>query len=723
MKKQNTKSLINLSYMGDKMIKRVLYATLIALVLIAESSFAIGALYARKPLTNQNMTPLWLKHYDAKVTITDQMAITHVDQTFKNETNQRMEGIYIFPLPKNAIVMNLILWINGVPVQGKVMDSDTAQSIYENIVKKMIDPALLEYLGDNIFKLSVFPIEANGKPMSERRIEITYAEILPYESGNIDYTFFMKAVKLSSKPVERASIDITLSSQKKIQSLYSPSHNGATGLVINKISDQNYTVTYGEENTLAEKDLTLYYQLKNEGFAINHLTYIPNTDSAMFFDSPGDDSYHLLWVTPPDEISQSQILKKNIVFVADISSSMEGERMEQVRKSLNMMVDMLNPGDQFNVIPFNTAPVPFKSNLVPADAENISVAHNFINELGAVGMTNMEDALKTGLQSTWDDTSINVIVFLTDGKPTWPVNTSSKGVIDTVAAYNTDNASIFTFGIGDEVEESFLKQLAKDNDGFNIMIMDDDSIEITLKHFMDKISYPLIKNITLDYGNLDKYDIYPKVLPNLYAGTQLTVLGRYRNSGTFTTTFSGQVGSQPVSLASNLAFPSQMPNQPFVARMWASAKIDYLLDEIALFGELPELIAAIKSLGIKYCIITPYTSFLVIEDPNPTPIMDKTIPHAKTLTLFKNFPNPFTAATTIQFSVPNSVRAQTLQLKIFDVRGKLVKTLMHEMTMGGNFKIIWDATDNAGNRIGTGFYIAMLKVGTETKMMTMRMVK
>jgi len=241
------------------MIKKSLITTAVALLLITESIFAIGSLYARRPLTNDSYFPLWLKNYDATVTITDQMAVTHVDQTFKNETNQRLEGIFFFPLPENAIVMELILWVNGVPVQAQVMDSDTAQSIYENTVKKLIDPALLEYMGDNIFKLSVFPIEPDGHQMSERRIEITYAELLPFDNGNIEYTFLMKTVNLSSKPVERASISIDLSSQKEILSLISPTHDNTSGIVINKLSNFAYKITYGEENAHSEKDLKLLF--------------------------------------------------------------------------------------------------------------------------------------------------------------------------------------------------------------------------------------------------------------------------------------------------------------------------------------------------------------------------------------------------------------------------------------------------------------------------------
>lgn len=704
------------------MFRSILISFLLLFSVFIQSAFAIGSLYARKPLTNNSYFPLWLKNYDAQVTITEQMAVTHVDQTFKNETSMRLEGIFFFPLPENAIVTDLILWINGKPVQGKVMDSDTAQSIYQNVVKKLIDPALLEYMGDNIFKLSVFPIEPNGHQMSERRIEITYAELLPYEGGNITYDFLMKTVNLSSKPVKRASIAINLTSQKDILSLISPTHSSSTGIVINRISSKEYRIAYGEENAHSEKDLTLYYELKNDDFAINHLTYVPNTDSAMFFDSLGDDAYFLLWITPPDEISQSQVIKKNIVFVADISSSMTGERMVQLRRSLNTMVDMLNKKDMFNIIAFNTGTNPFQSELVSAGSSTmLERAHVFINELGEVGMTNMEDAFRESLASTWDDTSINVIVFLTDGKPTWPTTTSEAEVLKTVNTHNTDSVSVYTFGIGEEAEEGFLAQLAKENHGFSIMIMQDDSIELVLGNFMSKISYPLIKNIAINYGGLDKYDMYPKALPSLFAGTQLTVIGRYRNTGSFNTTFSGRIGTKPVSFSSRLTYPSSMPNHPFVARMWASSKIDFLLDEIGIYGKQLELVNAVKYLGKRYAILTPFTSFLVIEDP--VAIQDKIRPLARELTLFQNHPNPFRTSTTIRFSVPKFQSAKTVQLNIYDLRGKLIKTLISEMSLGGNYQITWDAKDVFGRKVGTGLYIAVLKAGKSTKMISMRLVR
>lgn len=191
--------------------------TCIALLLCAlcSSTFAIGALYARRAGSSDDSKPLWLTSYEADVKITDQIAVTHVDQTFQNDSNIRMEGIFIFPLPDNAIVTELALWINGQRVVGSVMESDTAQSVYQNTVRRSIDPALLEYLGDNIFKLSVFPIDPAGYAMSTRRIEITYAELLPLNAGQIEYKFFMKAVDMSSKPVTQALVTFDLTSQKK----------------------------------------------------------------------------------------------------------------------------------------------------------------------------------------------------------------------------------------------------------------------------------------------------------------------------------------------------------------------------------------------------------------------------------------------------------------------------------------------------------------------------
>jgi Ca-activated chloride channel family protein len=695
-------------------MKRI--ALFVLLVCMAwSSSFAIGALYARLAGTTGASTPLWLSNYQADVTITDQIAVTHVDQTFQNQSNMTMEGVFIFPLPDNAIVTELALWINGQRVVGSVMQSDTAQAVYNSVVSRSIDPALLQYLGGNVFKLSVYPIQAAGNPMSTRRIEITYAELLPLNAGHVEYTFFMKAVNMSSKPVGKALVTFDLTSQKNIVSITSPTHT-APQLSIVKQSDTHYIGTCGNENTLSETDFKLDYQFQNTAYALNLLTYTP---SGMFFDTAGDNPYFLLWVTPPDS---AKPIKKNITFIADISSSMDGTRIAQVKQSLIAMVDTLAPTDLFNILAFSTAVQNFQPDLVAANPANKAAAIAFVNQLTAMGLTNMRDAFKAAFQSAWDDTSVNGIVFLTDGMPTWP-DTNSAAILDSVAVYNKKQVDIFTFGIGDQANSGFLKNLANNNSGIATMIAADDSISSIMINFMHTISYPLIKNITMNYGGLQTSDVLPSPMPNLYAGKQLTLLGRYAKSGLYPITFKGTRALDSVILSQNLTFPSPAENQPFVPRMWASAKIDWLLNEIAMYGEKPELKNAVITLGKKYSIITPYTSMLVLEPTAMLPYEDKTAVGPKTLALV-NSPNPVSGFTAIRYSIPKTAVPQKISIKIFDARGRLIRTLVNDVTMGGNFLARWDVKNDKGFFVPAGMYFAVLQISNGTHaMLSMKVIR
>ncbi len=705
------------------MSKRILAAAIALVMIHAGATFAIGALYAHRALSNDTYLPLWLQTYDATSTITDQMAVTHVDQTFVNETGQRLEGIFLFPLPENAIITELALWENGVRNVAKTMESDTARAIYTATVRKTIDPALLEYMGNNLFKLSVFPIEASGVN-SQRRIEVTYAELLPYSAGSIKYTFLMKAVNMSSKPVQRASIQIALTSQQPIMSVTSATHTTAEGLAITKTSS-GYSILYGEENATSAKDMIINYKLKNDDYAISHLTYTPTIPSVNFFDSTGDKPYFLFWVTPPDTVTMDKIIKKNILFMADVSSSMVGTRIDQVRMALNNMVDLLNPGDKFNIISFSTNMVAFQPDFVDFNTANAASAHTFINSLGAAGLTDMLDPFKAAFQNSWIDTCANTIVFLTDGKPTWP-DTNWAAIIDTVARLNTaPKVSINTFGMGDTATEmvpAFLKMLAKNNNGLSFLITNSSSISSVLVGFMEKISHPTIKGIAINYGGLVQQDVYPPVLPDVYAQSQLTVLGRYTNTGSFPITVTGSAGAKTMTLSKTLAFPSTtMANQPFVPRMWASTKINCLLDQISIYGVLPELKNAVVALGIKYNIITPYTSMIVV--PTTSIVEDKTLANVVHVMLKECAPNPFRATTMIRFAAPRMITPRKMVLRVFDSQGKLVRTLTDELTLGGNFMISWDGTNASGRLMSPGLYLVVLSVGTVQQMVKVRFIR
>jgi Ca-activated chloride channel family protein len=683
---------------------------------------AVGALYARRALSNDKGVPLWLKSYDAEVTITDQMAVTHVDHTFKNESSSRLEGVFVFPLPKGAIVTELALWINGVRVVGDVMERDTARAVYESIVRKTADPALLEYMGDNVFKLSVFPIEANGNAMSERRIEITYAELLPYEDGSVDYSFYMKTANLSAKPVERASITGTITTQKPVLSLQSPTHKSGTQLVLTRQDDLHYSFVYGNENAHSETDLVIEYRFEDEAIALNHLVYIPDSEKKMFFDAEGDDGYFLLWVTPPHNPATETILAKNVAIVADVSSSMSGARIVQLRKALGAMVDMLSRKDRFSIVAFSSGIQKFQSDMVAATEENILAAHEFIDALSEAGLTNYEGALTEAFNCTWGDSAVNVIVFFTDGLPTWPVGTSDTRILKLIDTLNTRDIAVYPFGVGEEPNAAILTRMAAQNSGTYNAITSDAAIEPVLSGFMRRISYPLLKNITMQYDGISPYDVYPRMLPNLFAGTQLSVLGRFRTKTTSTVTFTGNKSAEMVTITEDLKFDETQEDQPFVPRMWASAKIDYLLGEIAVAGEQKELVDNVKVLGKKYSIITPYTSMLVLEPTSASKTFEDKMTAKPTAFAFSAVMEPHGKTVLLRYAIPGAA-PQRVRLRIFDARGKLVRRLVDEVAAGGNFLTRWDCRNDHGVRLSSGCYFAMLETGTHRQMVQIQLTR
>jgi len=685
--------------------------SVILLLLLQTSVFAVGALYARRPLTSETGKPLWLKTYDAKVSITDQIAVTHIDQVFKNETAQRLEGIFVFPLPEGAVVTELALWINGVRVVGDVMEKDTARAVYESIVRKSIDPALLEYLGDNVFRVSVFPIEANGSAMSERRIELTYAELLPFANGEVTSTFFMKTANMSAKPVERASVSGTITSQKEITSLTSSTHPEGTLLSLTKTDTRHWSFEYGNENAHSEKDLSIGYRFKDDAISINHLVYIPDNAKPMFFDAAGDEGYFLLWVTPPHNPDSTERLAKNIAFVADVSSSMTGKRIIQLRESLRTMIAMLGENDRFSITAFSTGVQTFAPDMVSATAANKLLASEFVDGLSEAGLTNYEGALKNAFANTWDTVGINVAVFFTDGEPTWPVASTKEKIINTVKTLNTAKVALYTFGLGDEPDKTFLHSLAVQNGGVYQQVPTEGTLTKVLSDFMQRISYPLVSNCKLTIDGIGKYDVYPRTIPNLFAGSQLSVMGRFKVDGTSTVAFNGKQGAKDVALTRELAFDKSLEDHPFVPRMWASSKIDYLLGEIALAGEQKELVDNVKLLGKKYSIITPYTSMLVLE-PSTGTFEDKRMPVADKFS-FSLQSAAAPGAITLKYALPLTGIPARVLVKIFDAKGRLVHTLVDEWSRGGNFLVPWNGRTKSGMKPAAGRYFAVLEFGIQ----------
>lgn len=590
--------------------KTVLFSTSIVIILVLclllpATAYADGIIVPDPPVCDPQPCPpvvipmdqLVIRYHHVTVTIQDQLTVTHVDQVFYNPNNWTIEGTYIFPIPDDAAVSGFTLWVDGKPVQGQVLDATQARQTYEQIVSSLRDPALLEYIGRGAVQARIFPIA----PGEERRIELEYSQALSAENGLVRYLYPLNTEKFSASAIESVTINVDIQSSKGIRAVYSPSHD----LAVSRESDRRVVVGYEAVNVLPDLDFTLYYSLgENEAFHL--LTFRDPADSS------DPDGFFLVLLAP--RISTvDQIIPKDLILVLDRSGSMEGEKFQQAQQAASYILDHLNQQDRFNIISFSTDIQMYASKL--RSVSDADAARAWLNSLDASGSTDINRALLEAAAMV-DPERPTYLIFLTDGLPTEGV-TESQSILANFAANASENLRLFAFGVGYDVDTILLDSLSQGHHGRSTYVQPGMKLDEMLSSFYNSISTPMMTNLALNFEGVSTYDLYPNPLPDLFAGSQVILLGRYREGGTADISLSGEVNGE----RQTITFTSQEFEQQSVVdstraaipRLWATRKVGYLLNEIRLQGANQEIIDQIVRLSIRYGIVTPYTSYLVTE--------------------------------------------------------------------------------------------------------------
>ncbi len=575
--------------------KKIL-ALFIILITFAGTALADGLIIVPRPSPLPTPFPLEVVYHHVNVNINGNVAETSIDQEFYNPSSQMLEGYYIFPIPKGAVINEFSMEINGEMVFAELLDAAKARQIYEDIVRQIKDPALLEYTGQGIFKVRIFPIE----PRSNKKVSISYREVLSSDNGMYEYIYPLNTEKFSAKPVKNISVKVDLKTNKEIKNIYSPTHPID---IVNK-DNHNAVISFEEEDTKPDIDFKLYYNTNNDDIGLSLLSY----------QTGKDDGYFLLTVSPSFILDDDKIDDKDISFVIDVSGSMAGEKMRQAKRALLYCVNNLNPGDGFDIIRFSTEAYSLFDNIEDANETNIKKAEKFIDDLKPVGGTNIEEALKLALKENHNPGKTHLIIFITDGKPTIG-ETKDDLLIKKLTNSNKSKTRIFTFGIGNEINTHLLDKITEVTKATRTYISPNEDIEIKISNFYDKVQSPVLTNLSLTYGSGIKiFQSYPKNLPDLFKGSSITIFGRYTGRGSKKITLSGTVKDERKSFTLTPEFVSDNDEYDFIPPLWASRRIGYLLDQIRLNGEDKELVDEVTLLAREHGIVTPYTSYLIMED-------------------------------------------------------------------------------------------------------------
>ncbi|HEX5271243.1 MAG TPA: VIT and VWA domain-containing protein, partial [Gemmataceae bacterium] len=544
----------------------------------------------------KTVPPLAMLSHKVTITIEDQVAVTKVEQVFRNHTDRPLEATYVFPVPKGASVNKFKMAVNGKDVGGELVEADKARQIYTDIVRRTRDPGLLEYIGNDLLRMKVFPIPAR----SDQRILLSYTSVSGKDADLVEYVYPLKTDGKATATLESFGIEATIKSQHAVQNVYSPTH----AITVRRQTDKEVSVSFERNQGLLDKDFQLFYQLGDKDIGLTALMHRPVAAEAGYF---------LALVTPKVEMKKEYHIPRDVVLVLDTSGSMrENGKLDQAKKALTYCLNSLDKDDRFAMLNFATTVNRYKDGLLAATSDQVAVAKKWVNNLESTGGTAIYDALESALAlRSKDEGRTFLVVFFTDGQPTIGETNIDK-ILKNTFAKNTTNTRIFTFGVGDDVNASFLDQLSDGTRAVSTYVRPQEDIEAKVSAMYSKISHPVLANLKLTTtGDVSLSEVYPPQLPDLFHGQQLVVLGRFTGKGASALKLTGTVGMETKEFAYDVSFPEKTGDERgFVEEIWARRKVGYLLDQIRANGEKPELKSEVIALAKKYGITTPYTSWL-----------------------------------------------------------------------------------------------------------------
>ncbi len=538
---------------------------------------------------------------NVRTRIEGRVASVEVEEQFRNAGGGMAEGTYIYPMPGEAVFQNFSLWIGENEVRGEMMNAEQARGIYEEIVRRVRDPALLTLEGYGLIRARVFPIP----PGETRRVVLRYTQLLQrngdalrlrYAIGSRDAGSGTGALNEAGGLRDNFRYRVTVPNADIYGTPYSPTHR-----ITSRRSGDDLLITLDSNAT---GDVELFIPVRRGLVGTSLVTYAPGSENG----------YFMLLVSPP-QTEDGAVQPRDLTLVVDVSGSMSGDKIEQAKAALRQALGTLRAEDRFRLISFSSRVTNFRDGFTAATAENLSAARAFVDGLIADGGTNIAGALEAALGSTVAEERLPIIVFVTDGIPS--VGDQAPEHIAQTAGSHIGRARIFTVGVGSDVNTYLLDRLATEGRGTAEYVAPDANVEVAMGGLLGKIAHPALTNLRIEGAPVTLQQTYPSRLPDVFFGEELVIFGRYQGEANGQITVVGQRNGRTERFTTDAAFPASETDNAFIPRLWASRRIGELTRQIRIEGATPALIQDVRDLGLRYGILTEYTSYLV-QEPTPS---------------------------------------------------------------------------------------------------------
>lgn len=560
-----------------------------------------------RPFPHRN-APVQVKSVDVSVKITDRLAVTTMTMSLYNPSSRQQESEVIIPVPVTAAIHEFGLEGAQGKFPGKLIPRDEARRIYDEIVRRSLDPGLLEFAGHGMVKSSVFPVPSRGTS----RVRLVYEQILEIDGDRIDY-----ALPRTESPTHQVPWSVTVDWKIKggLAGVYSPSHD---------MSEERMGgghMKLENRGKMQPGSLLLSATRRKKDNA---------TASIMAYPTAKDAGYFLMLLTPP-AMEKKQTVKREVSLVIDKSGSMAGEKIEQALKAASQVIEGLEDGEAFNVIVYNEAIEQFSATPVIKSRETLLEVRQYLSGIRVSGGTNIHDALQSAISQKPTPDMLPIVLFLTDGVPTIG-QTQEKKIRDAIASGNKHQRRIFTFGVGLDVNTPLLSRLADDSRARATYVLPKEDVEVKVARVFRRLSGPALSEPELTSTDAEGKpiagvvsDMLPARLPDMFDGEQLVLLGRYRSEKQLRFTLKGKDQSGDREFHFKLSLKKASKGNAHVPRLWAMRKIAVLTEALRDLGaehgaavnmndpKTSELVKEIIRLSTEHGVLTEYTAFLARE--------------------------------------------------------------------------------------------------------------
>ena len=626
------------------------------------------------------------------------IAETQVYQEFQNDWDQSVDAVYSFPLPPDARATQFLYWANDKVYRAvlKVREQAGTPGTGEGGIIAEVN----KYIGRNGIKVALKNIPAG----QVQKVKLYYVSKCDYFAGETTYHFPLETSRFVTHPLEHVQFSVIANTSSPIVAYECPSH---PDYMLLKENSNHLHLEILQPKAYLAKDFEFSFQTEQETLGLDF--YAVANDSM--------DGHFVLNVRPQNSAGASDVFPQRVIFLISNSSNMFGYKLDQCVQAIKSSLGLLAETDVFNIIVYNNYVSAWQSAPVTASSANIEAAEQFMNSITSAWGSRMDLALDAALRQITDEAFTNSIVVLSDGRcPLDPRTIETK---------NTHKAGIFPIGIGGDVDYLRLEMLAALNYGFTTYFDDEDNLFAGIERFFQKISQPIMKEVSMEFGRADLHDVLPSKIPAAYAGSCFALAGRYANPSESGLAIAGQSVSGTTSFDFRLDFSDETTINKFAESIWAKEKIDELEREIEIYGETVELREQLIALSLQYNIRCRYTAYVADYETEHTSVTDKTsalvaVPESY---LIGNYPNPFNPSTTINFVVAPEDVGKVKLIKIYNIMGQLVAVIDVSSFAAGQHSVRFDGVDYFGNPLPSGHYFVRLHVGDQVSTLRMTLEK